>query len=542
MARLDKTATDYVAIALSPVLIMLMVGSLMYFLVAVFYRGCFEGRIYWILSCYTLAIVLIARISIEEGQERATIFGAALAMAAGFAVMRMSDVVLLPWLLLALVWWAADKLTWDCTLIDEDEDSSGRGLLQIVGLNRWKEAAGRGLSRFSRRGGRGAAESPSRRENGTVPLATRDSASDGSSVETATKPDTDDAEPEGVTARAGQSPAEARPKQSPKRRPHAPGVWIVYFSLAALPLFGLGQLFIPSGDIERRRWAFQLLCVYVASGLGLLLTTSFLGLRRYLRRRGVEMQDDMARVWIALGAAIIVVLLFVAALLPRPAPEIALSQFPIRFTTPQRDSSRYAFGSDGADANAPDSQSFAESDVEDNVEGERAGKSGEQGASEQGKSEPGKSEQRQPRTSDSGQRNQMEGEPADKGKSPDDQKDKSAQSPSNGSQSDQGESGQTEQNEQGKHQAQGQPEEKGESPERGEGKAPEATEDDEPADRQQQGQTSSENVRPREQEEKQSRAAASTRRSPPASPPRQPSGSGFRLPRLDLALGGLLKL
>ena len=181
------------------------------------------------------------------------------------------------------------------------------------------------------------------------------------------------------------SPTDAHPKQSPKRRPHAPGVWIVYFSLAALPLFGLGQLFLPSGDIERRRWAFQLLCVYVASGLGLLLTTSFLGLRRYLRRRGVEMQDDMARVWIALGAAIIVVLLFVAALLPRPAPEIALSQFPIRFTTPQRDSSRYAFGNDGADANAPDSQSFAEGDVED----ERAGKSGEQGASEQGKSEAG---------------------------------------------------------------------------------------------------------------------------------------------------------
>ena len=39
MARLDKTAADYIAIALSPVLIMLMVGSLMYFLVAVFYAG-----------------------------------------------------------------------------------------------------------------------------------------------------------------------------------------------------------------------------------------------------------------------------------------------------------------------------------------------------------------------------------------------------------------------------------------------------------------------------------------------------------------------
>ena len=97
MARLDKTAADYIAIALSPVLIMLMVGSLMYFLVAVFYRGGFEDGSLWILSCYTLAIVLITPISMEEGQEQGrTLFGTALAMAAGFAVMRMTTLCSCP--------------------------------------------------------------------------------------------------------------------------------------------------------------------------------------------------------------------------------------------------------------------------------------------------------------------------------------------------------------------------------------------------------------------------------------------------------------
>ena len=132
------------AIAISPVLIMLMVGSMMYFLVAVFYVGRYELRIYWILGCFTMAIVLISRISIEDGQERAILFGAALAGVTGFAVMRFANILFLPWLLLALAWWSASKLTWDCTLIDEGQDSSGQGLMQIVTFGKKKaEAASR---------------------------------------------------------------------------------------------------------------------------------------------------------------------------------------------------------------------------------------------------------------------------------------------------------------------------------------------------------------------------------------------------------------
>ena len=48
-------------------------------------------------------------------------------------------------------------------------------------------------------------------------------------------------------------------------------MWIVYFSLAALPLFGLGQLAIPVYQESRRRYAFCLLAIYVASGLGLVI-------------------------------------------------------------------------------------------------------------------------------------------------------------------------------------------------------------------------------------------------------------------------------
>ena len=301
--------------------------------------------------------------------------------------------------------------------------------------------------------------------------------------------------------------------------------------------------------MERRRWAFQLLCVYVASGLGLLLTTSFLGLRRYLRRRGVEIQDDITKVdrpgrghhrrAVVRGRGL------PASAGGRDRPEPVPAQI---HHTAARNSSRYAFGGEAADARAPDSQSFAESDPAED--------SGEQGALQERVSLNGGSQNRAnpsrggPRTSDSDRRDPAEGEPADKGKSSDDRK--SDQTRSNESQSErsgQGESDQNEQNEQEEQQAQAESEEEGESTEPEERTASKAEEGSERTDHRNKGQPSSENVRPREQEEKSneqkegepSRETGSTRRSPRRRR-RDNRVAGFQLPRLDLALGGLLKL
>ncbi len=360
MSRLDKTLADYVAIAISPALIMLMVGSLMWFLVAVFYQGGYDGRINWILACYVFAIVLITRIAIEGGQERAAMFGMALAGAVGLATVRFSSSVYFHWILLAVAWWAAHKLTMDCTLIDEEQDSSGQGLLQLV--------------RFGKK-------APEKEEKNGEPVTE--------------KKEEKPAEPEGVTERVGRMREEAHPKRRTKGKAHAPGVWIVYFSLAALPLFGLGQMLVPVSDAGRRLWTFQLLCTYVAAGLGLLVTTSFVGLRRYLRQRGVQMPPEMAGVWIALGAAIIVALLAVCAILPRPAAEYEIARmpdFPLKFTTPERESNRYAMGGEGADTNNPDSQSRTQGEQDgDRPEGGRSdnpesgGKEGSRGKEGEGK-------------------------------------------------------------------------------------------------------------------------------------------------------------
>jgi Domain of unknown function (DUF4129) len=75
---------------------------------------------------------------------------------------------------------------------------------------------------------------------------------------------------------------------------------------------------IARGDLAARRAGFIYLFVYVAAALGLLLTTSFLGLRRYLRQRYLEMPGVIAFGWVRFGAGVAVLVLVGALLLPRP--------------------------------------------------------------------------------------------------------------------------------------------------------------------------------------------------------------------------------
>ena len=79
--RYDKTLADYLVIAVSPALIMALIGSLVFFLLEVFYQGNFDGRLHYILTLFIFAAVLIGRISIEEGIEP----GGAVCLAAGRA-------------------------------------------------------------------------------------------------------------------------------------------------------------------------------------------------------------------------------------------------------------------------------------------------------------------------------------------------------------------------------------------------------------------------------------------------------------------------
>jgi len=278
------TLVDYLVAAIEPALIMIMVGSLMFFLLDLWYQGPFLDRLRWILFWFVLGIVLITRVSMQIGTSLAMGYGVTLGAAVALVASVLTGFQPSLLVILGVVWWATHKLTFDCTLLDEDQDA-GVGLLQESGLDR--------------------------------------SALDDPSPKAETMPD----DPAAMDA----SLLPERPwwkvlggDSDEARRPHAPGVWLIYFTLASLPLYGLGQWFVPAVEEERRGWLFLYFLAYIASGMGLLLATSFLNLRRYLRQRKLKMPGAMTATWLSTGAILIVGLTFLAAILPLPSSGLSI--------------------------------------------------------------------------------------------------------------------------------------------------------------------------------------------------------------------------
>ena len=333
MATLRKTTIDYMVIAISPILVTCMVGSLALFLSTIFHPSPFETRINFVIIFYSSAIVGIARISIEEGRDKSVLYAIPLALVTfiAFSVFNPVDgplFYLAPLVrigIIAITWWSAHKLTWDSTVIFDHDDSSGQGLLQKVGL------------------------------------------------------DSDNRDPsdrESVNAATDNGATWFERWKVNRKKPHTPGVWVVYYSLAALPLFGLGQTFIPVGHSELRTFCFQLGCIYVGSGLGLLMTTSFLGLRRYLRHRDVEMPQAMAKMWLTVGSIMIGILMVGALILPRPGNGPSLEFLTDVFDSDDYETSEHAIGNDGFESGPNDNQSANENSEQPSAAGEQQGEGG----------------------------------------------------------------------------------------------------------------------------------------------------------------------
>ena len=329
-ARKRKTLADYLVIALCPLLIMALVGSLAFFLLELSYQGQWSGRLRWVLFWFVIAAVLISRISMEQGSAYARGYGVLLALATGGLMYRLIGVTIAGWCLLAFIWWCTSKLTWDCTLVDEDEDASGEGLLQVAGLEK-------------------------------------------SSTEIAAD------ETQETTTKKKSSWWQRLTKKRTKRggRPHAPGSWVIYFSMLALPAFGFGQAYFPAEDTIRREYGFKLLWIYVAAALGLLLATSFLGLRRYLRQRSLAMPATMAGFWILLGTLLAGAIMLVCLLVPRPDGSRTLAKLVENVATNAvKQASKYATIS--GEAAKGEGRRSGTGDKKTKEQAKESGKSGEQ--------------------------------------------------------------------------------------------------------------------------------------------------------------------
>jgi len=392
-----QTLGDYLAIAISPALIMALVGSLVFFLLEVLYAGKYEGRLQWILFFFVFATVLIARITMRDDiAPRAGLYGLVLAALVYVGLQLYveyppdSPLAGFRWAvnfgLMAVIWWCAHRLTWDCTLIDDTVDASGEGLMQASGLSEEAKIEDRG-SKIEKR------------EVAEAVASTRDPRS---SIL--------DPRSSGFFAWLDRY---QRYRAERLKKPHNPGVWVVYFSLAALPLFGLGQSLIPVEDGARRRYAFWLMGIYMGSGLGLLLATCYLGLRRYLRQRKLQMPKAMTGLWLVIGGALVVVLLAAGALLPRPSAEYRLVDVNKWVGSPDRGASRMAVKGDSGTkgegrggsgkSSADQKNKNGSGDQRDQQGGQAKGKSGS------GRNQQGKGQSQQQKDQSSGEKSSKDG-------------------------------------------------------------------------------------------------------------------------------------
>jgi len=344
--------SDILVLVVSPVLVMILVGSLAFFILQCFYNGQYFTRLHFATGLFVMAAVLVSRIAIEEGREYASAFALPLGVVAILNLMRFTDIG--PWLnvpLILFIWWSTDKLTWDCTVLDEQKDASGEGLLQTIGKD----------------------------ESST------------SELDNNATTDREKTESTSIWQRW----------KNRRHRHHTPGVWVIYFGLAAIPVFGIGQSLIE----EKGRGAgFLLLCTYVASALSLLMITSFLQMRRYLIQRRLPFSEKMAATWLGTGGVIIIGLMLLCLLLPRPNTGYSMvdaisNQFEKLTSRDDLKANRNALGKEGV--TSEDQDGSGESDKEASSESEQGKQASED--AEQGKQDGKKGESGQSKSESGGQ-------------------------------------------------------------------------------------------------------------------------------------------
>ena len=315
MNQAKKTVADYAVIAVAPLLVFLMLSALANFLMLVIYHGGQPTKVSWTILCFTLGTVSVARMSIEKNRVYSLGYAVVLGVVTFLAMQRFVSSLIASALLLVLIAYLSDWVIRDCTLIDEDADSSDQGLL----------ASGQLSSLWKRRG---------------------------------------------KTNKAGGQPGRS----------------VLYLALAALPLYGIGQLFIRGDQATWARAQWLLVC-YLFAAIALLVTTSFLGLRRYLRQRGAEMPKQVSLAWLIGGIGLTAFILAIAAIAPIPGQSLASFELPAFLDSPGDTlASRFGWGKDGADKAQDGASQTGQDDRSKDKEigSEATGDNGKKGAAESG--------------------------------------------------------------------------------------------------------------------------------------------------------------
>jgi len=345
--KLRPTSLDYALAAIAPALIILMIGSLVAFLMTALYRGEFPVRLMWVLGLFTFASVLISRIAIEQSRSQALVYLGLLGGATLLVAPRYF-VIEGPFSSLSL-----PILVVFLLLISYLAD---RITFDCTAVDVAGDAQGEGLLQ-------------------SLGLLKKSR----------------------IAVKAGQT-----------RRKHNPGVWVLYFALLALPVFGLGQLIIESRTGRSLAWFYMI--VYLLSALLLLVMISLLSVRRYSRQRGLEMEMGLSMKWLLAGGAAVSVLMMVMAILPLPSLDSGFWEPPFKITN--RDdlrAHRWGWGSETVGDGKGGQQQGGQQQGGQQQGGQQQGGQ-QQGGQQQGGQQQGRQQQGEQQQGEQQQGEQQQGE------------------------------------------------------------------------------------------------------------------------------------
>jgi hypothetical protein len=273
---------DQLVSTIGLVLIVFLMVSLTFFILARFSLSSKWTSSNWLLFWEVLATVLVSRMFLIDDLKKVVggySFVLGMVIWVPFALIGEVEILGIVTALMIFVGWFTYKITWDVTDLGEREEDED-GLLASVGL---KKELNPGNKKASDSWGDTREESTEFNYEAEEVLA-----------ELATE------KPRKVKGGKGR------------------GVWVLYFLFGSIPVFGLGGSTQNSTDPNLGKYFLLCLCIYLASCIALLMSTSFLTIRSDLRRRNLSMPLFTAGFWLFSGLFLLISCFVFASLLPRP--------------------------------------------------------------------------------------------------------------------------------------------------------------------------------------------------------------------------------
>lgn len=282
-----------------------------------------EGKLRQATLAFAAAIILCQRLAAEEGRAYARTMKLAVGIAITLFALDHAYKYRGPihhWItfpitcsLYALLWWVGDKITAACA-VESSEDiaeaaESGIWSRLKIRTKRKGRAPAPGEADSAGAPGAALAQPPplSKKKKKAMVFAPRPT--DLRTLEDRQK---------NPQLNEPEADPEIEAKWTQKITGRHPGLVLLWFSLVAIPAFGLGMLFYDKADVGAHIRLAIFVFIYVWCAFSLLCLASLNQFRAYLDQRSISLPEIAGLTWLGLGFSILTIVVALAFFIPQP--------------------------------------------------------------------------------------------------------------------------------------------------------------------------------------------------------------------------------